>query len=69
MDRKDFVDIVRITAELLWLSALMRTPGIRVLMFHGPLVYLVGSYAGHAPFTEGDVDLFLHTTRLEWQRP
>jgi hypothetical protein len=59
-DRKDFVDIVRITAELLGgLSALMRTPGIRVLMFHGPLVYLVGSYAGHTPFTEGDVDLFL----------
>ncbi len=54
------MDIVRITAELLGgLSALMRTPGIRVLMFHGPLVYLVGSYAGHTPFTEGDVDLFL----------
>ena len=37
----------------------MRTPGIRVLMFHGPLVYLVGNYAGHTPFTEGDIDLFL----------
>jgi hypothetical protein len=59
-DRKDFVDIVRITAELLGgLSALIRTPQLRVLMFHGPLVYLVGNYAGHIPFTEGDIDLFL----------
>jgi len=60
-ERKDFVDIVRITAELLGgLSALERTPDLDVLMFHGPLVYLVGGYAGHAPFTERDVDLFLH---------
>jgi hypothetical protein len=29
-------------------------------MFHGPLVYLVGSYAGHMPFTEQDIDLFLY---------
>lgn len=58
--RKDFVDIVRITAELLGgLSALERTSDLRVLMFHGPLVYLVGSYAGHTPFTEADIDLFL----------
>lgn len=27
-------------------------------MFHGPLVYLVGNYAGHTPFTEQDIDLF-----------
>ena len=60
-DRKDFPDIVRITAELLGgLSALEKTPDLRVLMFHGPLVYLVGSYAGHTPFTEHDIDLFLH---------
>ena len=59
-ERKDFVDIVRVTAELLGgLSILTRTPDLRVLMFHGPLVYLVGSYAGHAPFTEADIDLFL----------
>lgn len=59
-DRKDFIDIVRISAELLGgLSALERTPDLRVLMFHGPLVYLVGNYAGHAPFTESDIDLFL----------
>jgi hypothetical protein len=59
-ERKDFIDIVRITAELLGgLSALERTPDIRVLMFHGPLVYLMGSYAGHTPFTEQDIDLFL----------
>ena len=59
-ERKDFIDIVRITAELLGgLSALQRTKDLRVLMFHGPLVYLVGSYAGHTPFTEHDVDLFL----------
>jgi hypothetical protein len=37
----------------------MRTPELRVLMFHGPLVYLVGTYAGHTPFTEADIDLFL----------
>lgn len=60
-ERKDFIDVVRITAELLGgLSALQRTPDLHVLMFHGPLVYLVGSYAGHTPFTERDVDLFLH---------
>ncbi len=60
-ERKDFPDIVRITAELLGgLSALERTPDLRVLMFHGPLVYLMGGYAGHTPFTEKDADLFLH---------
>lgn len=60
-DRKDFVDIVRITAELLGgLSALERTTDLRVLMFHGPLVYLMGGYAGHTPFTERDIDLFLN---------
>ena len=54
------MDIVRITAELLGgLAALRRKPDLRVLMFHGPLVYLVGQYAGHTPFTEKDVDLFL----------
>jgi hypothetical protein len=59
-ERKDFPDIVRITAELLGgLSALERTPDLHVLMFHGPLVYLMGGYAGHTPFTEKDVDLFL----------
>lgn len=60
-DRKDFIDIVRITAELLGgLSALVRTPDLRLLMFHGPLVYHVGAYAGHTPFTSQDIDLFLH---------
>jgi hypothetical protein len=60
-ERPDFIDIVRITAELLGgLAALARTPDMRVLMFHGPLVYLVGGYAGHSPFTEKDIDLFLH---------
>ena len=59
-DRKDFIDIVRITAELLGgLSALARTPNLGVLMFHGPLVYQVWRYAGHTPFTEADIDLFL----------
>lgn len=59
-ERKDFPDIVRITAELLGgLSALERTPDLNVLMFHGPLVYLMGGYAGHTPFTEKDIDLFL----------
>jgi hypothetical protein len=59
-NRKDFIDIVRITAELLaGVSALERTADLRLLMFHGPLVYLVGAYAGHTPFTEKDIDLFL----------
>jgi hypothetical protein len=59
-DRKDFIDVVRITAELLGgLSALARTPDMRVLFLHGPLMYLVGSYAGHTPFTERDIDLLL----------
>jgi NurA domain-containing protein len=59
-ERKDFPDIVRITAELLGgLSALERTPDLRVLMFHGPLVYLMSGYSGHTPFIEKDIDLFL----------
>src|SRR5579884_133373 len=59
-ERKDFIDIVRITAELLGgLAVLERTPDLKVLMFHGPLVYMVGAYAGHTPFTEHDIDLFL----------
>ena len=49
-ERKDFPDIVRITAELLGgISTLHRNPDIRVLMFHGPLVYLMNAYAGHTP--------------------
>lgn len=60
-ERKDFPDIVRITAELLGgLAALERTPELRLLMFHGPLVYLMNAYAGHTPFTEQDIDLFLN---------
>lgn len=59
-ERGDFIDIVRITAELLGgLAVLQRTPDLRVLMFHGPLVYLMSGYAGHTPFTEKDIDLFL----------
>lgn len=59
-DRKDYIDIVRITAELLGaLSALRRNPDLRMLMLHGPLVYLVGNYTGHTPFTENDIDIFL----------
>lgn len=59
-ERSDFIDIVRITAELLGgLSVLQRTPDLGVLMFHGPLVYLMSGYAGHSPFTEKDIDLFL----------
>lgn len=58
--RPDFIDIVRITAELLGgLSALDRNSDLGVLMFHGPLTYVVGGYAGHTPFTEQDIDLFL----------
>lgn len=58
-ERKDFPDIVRIIAELLGgLSALERIPDLRVLMFHGPLVYLMGGYVGHTPFTEKGIDLY-----------
>jgi hypothetical protein len=59
-ERKDFPDIVRITAELLGgLAALERMPDLNILMFHGPLMYLMSGYAGHTPFTEHDIDLFL----------
>ena len=59
-ERKDFVDIVRITSELLGaIAALERTPDLKVLMIHGPLVYMMSAYAGHTPFTEKDIDLFL----------
>ncbi|GAB4323313.1 MAG: hypothetical protein Kow0091_30660 [Geminocystis sp.] len=59
-ERKDFVDIVRITSELLGaIAALERTPDLKVLMIHGPLVYMMSAYAGHTPFTEQDIDLFL----------
>lgn len=58
--RRDFPDLVRIIAEVLGgLAAMERTPDLRVLVFHGPLVYLMGGYAGHAPFTEHDIDLLL----------
>ena len=60
-ERKDFVDIVRITSELLGAIAMLeRTPDLRVLMIHGPLVYMTSAYAGHTPFTENDIDLFLN---------
>lgn len=59
-ERKDFVDIVRITSELLGaIAALERTPDLKVLMIHGPLVYMMSAYAGHSPFTEKDINLFL----------
>lgn len=60
-ERDDFPQIVRIIAELLGgVAALERTPDIRALLFHGPLVPVIGAYAGHTPFTEGDIDRFLH---------
>ena len=59
-ERRDFPDIVRIIAELLGgLAALERSKNLDVLMFHGPLMYLMNAYPGHAPFTESDIDLFL----------
>jgi hypothetical protein len=63
--RKDFIDVVRITAELLGgLSAMERNEDLRVLMFHGPLLYQVGRSttggAANSPWTEGDIDRFLH---------
>ena len=60
-ERRDFPDIVRIISELLGgLAVLEKNPDIRVLMFHGPLMYLMNAYAGHTPFTEKDIDLLLH---------
>ncbi len=58
--RRDFPDVVRIMGELfaVW-STLIRHPNLRVLMLHGPLVYRMSQYAGHEPFTERDIDLFL----------
>lgn len=59
--RPNFPDLVRITAELLGgFAVLQRTPDLRVLLFHGPLVPALGPYSGHTPFTEADIDLFLH---------
>lgn len=59
-ERKDYPDIVRIIAELLAvLNTLQRYPNLDILVLHGPLVYLMGQYAGHVPFTEDDIDIFL----------
>ncbi|HEY3109356.1 MAG TPA: hypothetical protein VGL23_11420, partial [Chloroflexota bacterium] len=59
-ERRDFPDLVRIVAEALGgLVALEHNPDLRVLLFHGPLVYTAGGYSGHSPFTEADVDRFL----------
>ena len=59
-ERRDFPDIVRIISELLGgLAVLDNNPDIDVLMFHGPLMYLMNAYAGHTPFTEKDIDLLL----------
>jgi len=65
-ERKDYPEIVRIIAELLAvLHTLNRYPELDVLVLHGPLVYLMGQYAGHVPFTDEDVDLFLRNYGLE----
>lgn len=65
-ERGDFPDIVRTTAELLGgLAALEATPDLGVLLFHGPLVRTMGSYAGHTPFTEPDIDIFLRQYALD----
>jgi len=62
-ERKDYPDLVRIIAELLAvLHTLHRYPDLDVLVLHGPLVYLMGLYAGHIPFTEEDMDIFLRTS-------
>lgn len=59
-ERDDFPQIVRLIAELLGgLAAMERTPDLGVLMFHGPLVYSMDTFAGHTPFTERDADIFL----------
>ncbi len=59
-ERTTFSHLVRVIAELLGgIAALERTPDLRMLVFHGPLVYPMGSFLGHTPFTEADIDLFL----------
>lgn len=68
-ERHDFIDVVRITAELLGgLSILESYERLNVLMFHGPLVYTVNHYTGHAPFTENDIDKFLSHYGAKSQR-
>ncbi|TAK28730.1 MAG: DNA double-strand break repair nuclease NurA [Chloroflexota bacterium] len=65
-ERKDYPDIVRIIAELLGvLHTLHRYPELDILVLHGPLVYLMGQYAGHIPFTEGDMDTYLRNYSLD----
>jgi hypothetical protein len=55
-----FAELSLLVAELLsGLSALERWPTLRALLFHGPLVAVMGPYTGYAPFTERDIDLFL----------
>lgn len=59
-ERRDFPDIVRIIAELLGgIASMERNSKLDVLMFHGPLMYMMSAYPGHTPFTESDIDLFL----------
>lgn len=59
-ERRDYTDIVRIIAELLAvLRTLQHNPNLDILVLHGPLVYMMGQYAGHIPFTEEDMDKFL----------
>jgi hypothetical protein len=57
---------VRIITKLLAvLHILHRYPKLDVLVLHGPLVYLMRQYAGHVPFTDGDVYLFRRNYSLE----
>lgn len=65
-ERKDYPDIVRIIGELLAvINTLQRYPNLDMLILHGPLVYLIGQYAGHIPFTNEDIDIFLKNYSLE----
>lgn len=65
-ERKDYPDIIRIIAELLAvLHTLQRYPDLDILVLHGPLVYLMGQYAGHIPFTDEDIDIFLRNYSLD----
>ena len=69
-DRKDFVDIVRITAELLGgLSALTRTPELRALMLTGRWCTWSATTRGTHRSPRADIDLFLRTFARGRQGP
>jgi hypothetical protein len=54
-----------ITKVLAVLHILHRYPRLDVLVLHGRLVYLMGQYAEHMPFTDEETFLFRRNYGLE----